>query len=102
MKQNITYAILAIVCFVFAYGHFQGNVSLVHSYHKSRIAQKDMIAYAKTFGVGMLIIGVGCTLALLLRLLQLYLFSDIIMFIGIFMGVLVMIYAQFKYNHGIF
>lgn len=50
----------------------------------------------------MLIIGVGCTLALLLRLLQLYLFSDIIMFIGIFMGVFVMIYAQFKYNHGIF
>lgn len=102
MNQNITYVILAIVCFVFAYGHFQGNVSLVHSYHKSRIAQKDMMAYAKTFGVGMLIIGVGCTLALLLRLLQFRVLSDIMMFIGIIMGVSIMIYAQFKYNHGIF
>ena len=40
MMENISYLLMSITCFVFAYAHFKGNVSLVHSYHKRKIKQE--------------------------------------------------------------
>ena len=102
MKENITSLILAIACFVIAKAHFEGNVSSIHSYHLRRIHEKDLKDYARTMGIGMMIIGLGCFMNLLARLFHLFLLGEIGMMIGIVVGMVIMIYAQMKYNHGIF
>lgn len=51
MMENISYLLMSITCFVFAYAHFKGNVSLVHSYHKRKIKQENLMSYSKTMGV---------------------------------------------------
>ena len=49
MMENISYLLMSITCFVFAYAHFKGNVSLVHSYHKRKI--KQAILYSLAIGI---------------------------------------------------
>ena len=102
MKENITSLILAIACFVIAKAHFKGNVSSIHSYHLRRIQEENLKDYAKTMGTGMLIIGLGCLMNLLARLFHLFLLGKIGVVIGLVVGIVMMIYAQMKYNHGIF
>ena len=102
MMENISYLLMSITCFVFAYAHFKGNVSLVHSYHKRKIKQENLMSYSKTMGVGMLICGLGCLMNLLARLFHLFILGKIGVVIGLVVGIVMMIYAQMKYNHGIF
>ena len=50
----------------------------------------------------MLIIGLGCLMNLLARLFHLFILGKIGVVIGLVVGIVMMIYAQMKYNHGIF
>ena len=83
---------------------YQGNTSLIHNYHQTKVT--DKAAYGKAFGKAMFVV----SMALLLSgIIGLFGDSDVIamiavtvLFIGLFIGIAGIIAVQKKYNHGIF
>ena len=57
--------------------NIRGNISTIHAWNRKRVKEADIPRYGRAIGAGTLVIGLGIGLALIL-------------------------YAQLKYNHGIF
>ncbi|RKJ41449.1 hypothetical protein D7X94_03940 [Acutalibacter sp. 1XD8-33] len=82
--------------------NLRGNPATVHRYNRRRVAPEDVPYYGKAMGLGTLIIGLSIVLtALLLMLFQVEALFCLIL-AGIAVGGGFILYAQFKYNKGIF
>ncbi|MCD8382431.1 MAG: hypothetical protein LUC30_05885 [Clostridiales bacterium] len=97
-------ALIVIGAFLLVLGvlNCMGNISSVHWYNRARVSEEDIPKYGKCIGFGTGIIG-GSLLAT--GLLELFLqdsILDILVLAGIFVGLVVMLYGQFKYNGGLF
>lgn len=79
-----------------------GHISSIHRYNRSKVHEEDLPVYGKMMGIGTVV--VGGTIALI-GILQMVLDMEFIFYLaipGLIVGVGVMLYAQFKYNRGIF
>jgi len=98
----------ALICF-FGVRNIMGDISSLHSYHRSRVSENDVKPFGKMVGIGTLIIGISVILMSLFTLVAelskneafVYL-GTVIMFIGIVAGCVISFYAMKKYNGGIF
>lgn len=82
--------------------NIRGNISTVHRYHRRRVSQADAPRYGKAMGLGTLIMGAS---GVATAVLQMIFDREAIFYLlaaGVAVGLAVMVYAQFKYNQGIF
>lgn len=82
--------------------NFKGNISSIHWYNRLRITKENTKQYGKIMGIGSLIIGICMVIT---AILQMIFNNENIWHItvtGIVIGLIFMIYAQLKYNKGIF
>ncbi len=82
--------------------NISGNISTVHSYNRKRVAEADAPKYGRAVGIGTLIIGVSLIVDFVLVLLSLTIAVPFVLIPTIIIGVAFILYAQFKYNKGIF
>lgn len=94
-------AVILVVCGVAIY---KGNISLIHSYHQTKVT--DKAAYGKAFGKALLFVSMAPLLSGVIALLG---DSDIIVLIavgmlitGIGIGIGGIVTVQKKYNKGVF
>jgi hypothetical protein len=87
----------------------RGNISSLHSYHRSRVSEEDRIPFGKQVGLGTIIVGIGITVFSVLSSVTLYTENDIfilvgtaVLIIGIILGLVISFRAMIKYNKGIF
>ena len=84
----------------------KGNISTIHWYNRTRITEETRPKYGKLVGTGTLIIGGGIILSAILNMLikmnVVVLISGVITLISAIIGLVFILYAQFKYNKGIF
>ena len=80
----------------------KGNISLLHSYHRKRVKKEDIIPFGKKVGIGSIIIGITIIMAGVFAILNYPNISNIILIIGLVIGFVLIFYAMFKYNKGIF
>ena len=78
------------------------KITLIHSYHYEKVAEKDKKAYTKQMGKAMLVMGTGIFLTGLINFI-----SDTAYGWGVFLlffvrGLVMMLRAPIRYNHGIF
>lgn len=90
------------VLIVLAVQNFKGNISTIHSYNRRRVSKADAPRYGRAMGLGTLIMGVCIAVTAVLRMIfdceaVFYLLAA-----GVVVGLAIMVYAQFKYNKGIF
>lgn len=81
--------------------NIKGNINTIHSYNRRKVKEEDKPKYGKTIGVGTLIVGISVILAFVVSLWN----EDLMPYIaapGIVIGLAIMIFGQFKYNHGFF
>lgn len=96
---------IGLILIVIGIYNRKGNISLLHSYHRKRVKKEDELPFGKKIGLGTIII--GCTiisvgiLELLVEQTFMYI-SNIILIVGFVIGMIVIFYALFKYNKGIF
>ena len=102
MTDFITQLILGLVLIILGVIHAQGNISLLHSYHRKRVKEEDIKPFGKKLGTGCIIIGVTIMVAGLLTFLNYANISNIVLLIGLVAGGIFIFYALFKYNKGIF
>lgn len=79
-----------------------GNIGSIHWYNRRKVTKENQKAYCMVVGLGTLIIGVCLIVAGIVQALIGIESSAVIMVIGILVGLTLILYAQFKYNRGLF
>ena len=79
-----------------------GNIGSIHWYNRRKVTKENQKAYCMVVGLGTLIIGVCLIVSGIVQALIGIEPSAVIMVIGILVGLTLILYAQFKYNRGIF
>ena len=109
MTGNIVTFLVGVVCIVLGISNMRGNISSLHSYHRSRVSEEDRIPFGKQVGLGIIIVGIGIIVFSVLSSVTLYTENDIfilvgtaILIIGIILGLVISFRAMIKYNKGIF
>ena len=98
----ITLLILGVIITLLGIPNLKGNISTVHWYNRRKVSEKDAPKYGKAMGLGSVIIGVSIVLTAILLMVFGYEFLYFIILAGIIIGLTFILYAQFKYNKGIF
>ena len=108
MSGNIVTFLVGVVCIVLGISNMRGNISSLHSYHRSRVSEEDRIPFGKQVGLGTIIVGIGVIVFSVLSSVTLYTENDIftlvgtaVLIIGIILGLVISFRAIIKYNKGI-
>ena len=109
MAGNIVTFLVGVVCIVLGISNMRGNISSLHSYHRSRVSEEDRIPFGKQVGLGTIIVGIGIIVFSVLSSVTLCTENDIfilvgtaVLIIGIILGLVISFRAMIKYNKGIF
>ena len=102
MGEFITQIIIGLVLIVIGIFNMKGNISLLHSYHRKRVKEEDIKPFGKKVGIGTIIIGITIILAGLFIFLNHTIISNVVLIIGLVTACVIILYALFKYNKGIF
>ena len=109
MAGNIVTFLVGVVCIVLGISNMRGNISSLHSYHRSRVSEEDRIPFGKQVGLGTIIVGIGIIVFSVLSSVTLYtendifiLFGTAVLIISIILGLVISFRAMIKYNKGIF
>ena len=101
MTEFIVQVVLGLVIVVIGILNIKGNITMLHSYHRKRVKEEDIIPFGRTIGLGSII--VGCTIVAA-GISELF-FNDLtnaILIVGFISGFIIIFYALLKYNKGIF
>lgn len=108
MDGFIVSFIVGIICIVIGISNMRGNISSLHSYHRSRVKEEDILPFGRLVGMGTIIVGAAIMLFSALSALAVALGNDVytvigtvVMIVGIVAGLGVAFYGMKKYNGGI-
>ena len=109
MPAFIVAALVGVVCIVLGISNMKGNISSLHSYHRSRVSEEERIPFGRMVGLGIIIIGAAIIVFSGLSAVTLYTDNEIftligtgILIAGIIVGLVISFKAMIKYNKGIF
>ncbi len=109
MKDFIGTFIVGALCIVLGVLNMKGNVSSIHSYHRRRVAQEDLLPFGRGVGLGTVIAGGSLVVFGALRALSqsvdaawLTLAGTAVLVVGLTAGLGISLYTIIKYNKGIF
>ncbi len=100
--EDIILLVLGVFISVVGIVNMTGNISTIHSYNRRKVSEEDAPRYGKAVGLGTLVIGVAITLCFILGLFDLTVVMPYVLIPAIAIGLAFILYAQFKYNKGIF
>ena len=99
--DNIALLILGIFISIVGIVNMTGNISTIHSYNRRKVKEEDVPKYGRAVGTGTLIIGVSLIAAFVTTFWSEEAMSFIVI-PALVIGLDFILYAQFKYNKGIF
>lgn len=99
--DNIILLILGVFISILRIVNIAGNISTIHSYNRRKVKEEDVPKYGRAVGTGTLIIGVSLIAAFVATFWSEEAMSFIVI-PALVIGLGFILYAQFKYNKGIF
>ncbi len=100
--EDFILLILGVFISVLGIVNMTGNISTIHSYNRRKVTEEDASKYGRAVGIGTLIIGVALIVNFILVLLDLPVVVPFVLIPAVVIGLAFILYAQFKYNKGIF
>ena len=96
--------LLGLGAIIAALGIFnlRGNIGSIHWYNRRKVKKEDQLPYCRYMGSGTLIIGISLITAGFVQALTNDEAAAWVIAGGVLIGLALMLYAQFKYNKGIF
>ena len=80
---------------------YRGKTDLIHDYHQTKVT--DKVAYGKAFGKAMFVIAVALLLSGIIGLFDNFIIlADVVLIIGLVIGIGCIVAVQRKYNKGVF
>ncbi len=100
--DNILLLLIGIMFCLIGGLNMTGYIGTVHSYNRRKLKEEDVPKYGKAVGIGMIIMGISFVVDFVLLLFDLELVMTIVTIAAMTVGLAFILYAQFKYNKGIF
>lgn len=82
--------------------NLRGNIGSIHWYNRRKVTKGNQLPYCRFMGLGTLVMGVSMILAGFIQAILNPEIGAIVIAIGLIIGLVLILYAQFKYNKGIF
>lgn len=106
MGGNVTMLVFGVILVIIGIENIRGNIASIHWYNRTRITEETRAGYGKYVGIGTLIIAGGLILSAILNMLvktnAAVLAGCVITLVTVVVGIAFILYAQFKFNKGIF
>ena len=110
LENNITeyiiMLVLGILLIPLGIMNIKGNISSIHWYNRTRITEETRPKYGKLMGIGTVVVSTGLIISAIINIILdaeiAITVSGGITLISVIVGVGFMLYAQIKYNKGIF
>ena len=93
---------LGIVFVLLGIFNMCGNIGSIHWYNRRKVTKENQKAYCLVMGLGTLIIGITLIAATIVQVLVGVEQGAFVILGGVVIGFALMLYAQFKYNKGLF
>lgn len=102
LREHLTPIGLGVICMVLGAFNLKGNIASIHWYNRRKVSKEDQLPYCRTMGLGTVMVGASILLSSLTQVLLSELIGGAVALVGVLSGFVLMLYAQFKYNKGIF
>ena len=109
MVEGIVSFIVGVICIAIGISNRKGNISMLHSYHRKRVSEGDILPFGKKIGLGTIILGSGLCIMGVFSILSVLVGKSVFMVIGtaimacgFILGLVFIVWALMKYNKGIF
>ena len=93
---------LGIVFVLLGIFNMCGNIGSIHWYNRRKVTKENQKAYCLVMGLGTLIIGITLIAATIVQVLAGVEQGAFVILGGVVIGFALMLFAQFKYNKGLF
>lgn len=93
--------VMGILLSVLGVVNIMGNISTIHAWNRRRVREADIPRYGRAVSTGTLVIGAAFIVSYLVTFRNAAII-DYIILSGLGIGLAFILYAQLKYNHGIF
>ena len=78
------------------------QITLIHDYHYTKVIEKDKKPYTEKMGKACIVMGIGMILTGIIDFLTNTFYGWIFFGVCFIIGLIIMIFAQLKYNGGLF
>jgi len=102
LRENISMIAIGILLILLGVFNLKGNIASIHWYNRRKVSKENQIPYCRLHGFGSVIIGASMIVSSILQALGSIELGGFITLAGVIVGFALMLYAQFKYNKGIF
>ena len=93
---------LGIILIILGIINRKGNISTIHWYNRRKVSEADRPAYGKWMGLGTILCGAGLMAGGIFQYFAPEGIWSIPVVVGLVIGLGLMLYAQLKFNHGLF
>lgn len=102
LRENISMIAIGIIIILFGVFNLKGNIASIHWYNRRKVTKENQIPYCRLHGFGSIIIGSVMIISAIVQAVGYVEIGGFITLAGVIIGLSLMLYAQFKYNKGIF
>ncbi|MBP3398622.1 MAG: helix-turn-helix transcriptional regulator [Erysipelotrichaceae bacterium] len=102
LRENISMIAIGIILILFGVFNLKGNIDSIHWYNRRKVTKENQIPYCRLHGFGSIIIGSVMIISAIVQAVGYVEIGGLITLAGVIIGLSLMLYAQFKYNKGIF
>ena len=100
--KDISLLLIGLLISILGIVNITGNISTIHFYNRRKVKEEDITKYGRAVGSGTLIIGISLIIGFILPLLNINIPLEYITVPTGAVGIILILYGQFKYNKGIF
>lgn len=102
LRESIEQLAIGTLLTVLGIFNMKGNIASIHWYNRRKVTKENQKPYCMCMGLGTLIIGVSLIAAGIIQVFAGVEVGSIFIAVGVVIGLVLMLYAQFKYNRGLF
>lgn len=109
MIANIVSIVIGLIILIIGFMHLRGNISFLHSYHRKNVSEENKLPLGKRLGIGTIIIGTSLILCGVFSMISIILennifelIGQILLGVGLVLGLIICLLAIKKYNGSIF
>ncbi|MBQ7889285.1 MAG: helix-turn-helix transcriptional regulator [Erysipelotrichaceae bacterium] len=102
LRENISMIMIGTMIILLGVFNLKGNIASIHWYNRRKVTKENQIPYCRLHGFSCIIIGITMIISAIIQAFGYIGIGGLITSAGIIIGFSLMLYAQFKYNKGIF
>ena len=110
LQECFSLIFIGLVCVALGAFNMRGNIASIHWYNRRKVTMENQLPYCRLVGIGTVTVGAGMLLSAAAQIIMsrmgeyeaAALWGGALTIAGIAVGLALILYAQFKYNKGIF